>query len=650
MKAYLLLFSILVLNIFIIYNCSSFTNSSLKSNGIDWSLLKSFLEDQYIPGAGLLRAGTNSVPDNTTIYIANDNVLATRALAVLGSPLASRVLTILNNKYNGGWNNKIDVLLGKKIPSVFYRDYKEYIGKINGYIIKWEKLDYSSPIIDWYRYADLLVYYALNKLLEGSRAGAEKAFINLTRMWDGYGFYDRAVNYIYFKTGVKTYAVYKCALFIYLYKALEASGSDIVNNYEDIYEKCFDIIKKAQDPVYGGIHTDYTVRDGKIIIEGDMNTETTSIVILALYSRYPEMIGEECKQINNSITNHMKLIGIYFYPWYSITLHRHWDETVIDKPFIGYYDSYNESVIRWQLELIKEAGIDFIVLSWWGPGSFEDNTTKIIVRYLREYGIKFAILIEPYINYTDPRPYNKVFWEKTIKYIANNYIELHRDIYFRLNGKPLILAFNPIGEAYDPRNDFQNYCIRIVGNDVDHGGYRDWDLWPDYDINQTGILRIRKDGYVAIAPRFDDEHFRPCGLRPYDPFLNKQWYSKQWKFVLSHLKEIRIILIYSWNEYHERSMIEPYYDARTRVDPWFLYNLTKHYIASLKQIYEKTNVETNRSPLNDKTNEINMVHRSNRKYNASNNTLIMSVILIIMIILTSIVTLKRLICLRKTNI
>jgi len=87
-------------------------------------------------------------------------------------------------------------------------------------------------------------------------------------------------------------------------------------------------------------------------------------------------------------------IGVYFYPWYSVSEDRHWDNTVRDKPYIGYYDSY------------KEAGIDFIVLSWWGPNSFEDNTTRVIVKYLNGYSLKFAIMIEPYLG-QDPNIYNK---------------------------------------------------------------------------------------------------------------------------------------------------------------------------------------------------------------------------------------------------
>jgi len=252
--------------------------------GLNKDMLLKFYRSQYVSSIGLLRASVNAYPDNMTVYIANDNVLAARALAVLGDyELSSKILTKLNSEYGGGWNDKIDILLGRDIPDAFYKDYKEYIGEVNGYIILYEKMNKSVIIEDWYNYADLLVYRALDRLLWGSRPEAEQAFINLTKMWDSYGFRDKAFK--------GEYEVYKCALFIYLYRALEAAGSGVIHSYRHIYDKCLEIIVKAQDPALGGIHTHYRVVNGEIEISGDVNVETTSIVVLALLSNYPELLG-----------------------------------------------------------------------------------------------------------------------------------------------------------------------------------------------------------------------------------------------------------------------------------------------------------------------------------------------------------------------
>ncbi|MEM4756441.1 MAG: hypothetical protein QW254_00165 [Desulfurococcaceae archaeon] len=264
-------------------------------NVIDAQRALLFLRSQYIEEAGLLRASVRAYPDNITIYIANDNILASRALAVLGDrDLSSRILTKLDNEYGGGFNGRIEILFGVDIPDMFYTTKYEYIGEVNGYVILYEKPG-DQVIEDWYEYADLLVYRALDRLLWGSKPQAELLFLNLTRMWDGYGFRDKA----YKATGV--YNTYKCALFIYLYRALDSAGSDVVKDYVYIRNKCLEVVVLAQDPETGGIRTDYRVVNDRIIIEGDVNVETTSIVVLALYSDYPLLFSRNVRQANSTV-------------------------------------------------------------------------------------------------------------------------------------------------------------------------------------------------------------------------------------------------------------------------------------------------------------------------------------------------------------
>ncbi|WP_204247188.1 hypothetical protein [Thermococcus celer] len=184
----------------------------------------------------------------------------------------------------------MDILLGRDIPDTFYCSYNKPLGKVAGYRIIYEESNRSCVIKNWYDYADLLVYRALDELSSGSRTGAEESFLRLTGMWDGYGFRDAPAG----SSG--KYAVYKCALFIYLYRALQYAGSGVVDDYRHIYDECLGVIARAQDPVHGGVHTDYRVSNGHIVIEGDMNTETTSMVALALYSEYPGIIGERARK------------------------------------------------------------------------------------------------------------------------------------------------------------------------------------------------------------------------------------------------------------------------------------------------------------------------------------------------------------------
>ncbi len=328
-----------------------------------------------------------------------------------------------------------------------------------------------------------------------------------------------------------------------------------------------------------------------------------------MISLYPLHGNADKYCISNTIKQHRYsvTIAVYYYVWYGGGLGgRHWNDSgltiVVDKPLIGYYSSLEDSVIEWQLKLIRDAGIDVLFVSWWGPGSFEDKAARKVFSLLGKYGLKAAIIVEPYKPYSllkISKVYGRKFWDEVLDYLYKNYILPYNDVYFHLDGKPLILSFSPVGLIYRPNDD--RFTIRVVGSWVDYlnllsfiGVHVDWDLWPDYLAPWTSgdknvELRIRRDGYVAITPRFDDTRMCRagarvlCWMRTFDPDYTLKAYIKQWEWILKNKDRINIVAIYSWNEYHERSEIEPHIDATKPkwldYDP---YTITREYIERIK--------------------------------------------------------------------
>ncbi len=246
-----------------------------------------FLESQFVPEAGLLRAAKAAGPDSATIWVASDNLLASRALEALGSRLGRVVESTLDSRYGGGFDGLHEVLLGLDIPDDIRAPVYFVVGTVysrelgSAFRVMWEVR--AGPVMrDWSEYADLVVYRALDRLLEGDLRGAEVLFLTLASMWDGSGFRDKAFD--------GSYDTYKLALAIYLYRALEAGGSKVVYLHEDIVGGACVILTRLQRGD-GGVVTDYIVRDGYVVPIGDANVETTSMVALALYSDYPEKIG-----------------------------------------------------------------------------------------------------------------------------------------------------------------------------------------------------------------------------------------------------------------------------------------------------------------------------------------------------------------------
>ena len=101
-------------------------------------------------------------------------------------------------------------------------------------------------------------------------------------------------------------------------------------------------------------------------------------------------------------------VAIFYYPWYSTpTRDGRWEHWYVDRdgvtvlstayyPSRGLYSSSNARVVLAQMREIAAAGIDTIVVSWWGFGSLEDDRLPLVVQAARKFGLSVAIHVEPY--------------------------------------------------------------------------------------------------------------------------------------------------------------------------------------------------------------------------------------------------------------
>jgi len=94
-----------------------------------------------------------------------------------------------------------------------------------------------------------------------------------------------------------------------------------------------------------------------------------------------------------------------YYPWYSTDPWFHWDGAgrrppaeiaASGVPLLGAYDSRSTRVIEQHARWIAESGAGAINLSWWGRGTFEDQSTHAIMDVMRAFDIKVTFHLEPY--------------------------------------------------------------------------------------------------------------------------------------------------------------------------------------------------------------------------------------------------------------
>ena len=102
-------------------------------------------------------------------------------------------------------------------------------------------------------------------------------------------------------------------------------------------------------------------------------------------------------------------VAIFYYAWYGTPARdgawQHWDQNghippgdLYSRyyPARGAYSSSDPSVINAQMAEIAAAGVDEVIISWWGHGSTEDKRLPMVIAAARRHGLQPAIHLEPY--------------------------------------------------------------------------------------------------------------------------------------------------------------------------------------------------------------------------------------------------------------
>jgi len=297
-------------------------------------------------------------------------------------------------------------------------------------------------------------------------------------------------------------------------------------------------------------------------------------------------------------------VGVFYYVWYEEgNKTRHWNDeicdTVVDLPVLDYYSSQNESTIKRHLDWMKDIGLDFLIISWWGKiggsceYSYEDNSTRIVFETVESYAsswMKLAIMVEGFNDTLGPDAYN---FTAIYEYLRTTYIEPYSDIYMRLNNKPLVCWFN-----------FQNMTIPVANREaiygdsrveariVGHSNYVDWWFGIPCSVDSNTKPTIYMDNEICIEPRYDDQYLGRTENHTFDATYEQGIYDIEWNEVIKYAREgnVSLVTIYSWNEFHERSQIEPCYDkTSSHTEPDYLLKATKTYIHELKGLNQQNN-------------------------------------------------------------
>jgi len=314
-------------------------------------------------------------------------------------------------------------------------------------------------------------------------------------------------------------------------------------------------------------------------------TPTTDEPLTSPETEYPEVSGPEPSD----------RVAAFYYPWYgNIETDGswvHWDQannhppTDIGAdyyPLLDAYSAIDPDVVAQHFAWLREAGVGVIVSSWWGRGSNENIAVPLLLDMGERYGIKVAFHIENYGG----RSANRLVQD--IEYIYQNYGE--HPAFFRTTASSrwspddrpkgmffLWAAVAPDGESPSVEPGYWQQALDEIHALPDGGlviADQNSSAWIDqghFDGSYNyGVLSFNlESGYQwarslpadalyfpGVNPGFSAEriYYPPNTNTPRDEGVT---YENRWQMALNVGIEPEMVVITSFNEWHEGTQIEP---------------------------------------------------------------------------------------------
>ncbi len=315
-----------------------------------------------------------------------------------------------------------------------------------------------------------------------------------------------------------------------------------------------------------------------------------------------------------------KPLMVYYMPWFEAKPYgtnwgwhwtmNHFNPDIIDAsgerqiaswyhPVIGPYDSADPVVLEYHVLLMKLAGIDGVIVDWYGRDNFLDygsnnERTRAIFQFVRKAGLKFALCYEDRTilqQITDgflPVSNAVVHAQQTMLYVQTNYFG--DASYLTWSNRPVLLNFGPqyfkSSQQWDKIFSVLEATNRPAFFTEDNwlaggAGAFNWPpMWLSVSPGARGVLSMPAlEGYLAsfeqnaaawpafissAFPRFHDV-YQPAGVRDYWGYLGDRK-GDTLRLTLSRALTNRsaIVQIVTWNDFSEGTVVEPTVEYGTR--------------------------------------------------------------------------------------
>ncbi|WP_052078394.1 discoidin domain-containing protein [Spirochaeta lutea] len=256
-------------------------------------------------------------------------------------------------------------------------------------------------------------------------------------------------------------------------------------------------------------------------------------------------------------------------------------------PLTGPYDSSDPQLLRYQVSLMKLAGIDGVIFDWYGIEDALDyrsihESTLAMIKVLGEAGLKFAICYEDQsIGHmieagVIPKDGGLAAGERVMQYMQDTWFT--DPGYLTHEGRPVLLTFGPQyfvnPEHWDrmfSRAQPRPLFMTLDGHSasIADGSF----AWPPMWASEGGVLaiprlvtylneyyRLQRDSPFLVTTAFPGFHdiYREASTGPSYGFLD-DYDGRTFQLTLeAALKsQAQVIQIATWNDYGEGTMVEP---------------------------------------------------------------------------------------------
>jgi hypothetical protein len=266
-------------------------------------------------------------------------------------------------------------------------------------------------------------------------------------------------------------------------------------------------------------------------------------------------------------------VSTFFYPWYSIpgvdlrAGWRHWEQNNHTPasdiganfyPADGLYSSLDPKVLARQAGQMVASGVDTVVSSWWGQGSYEDWELPQLVAVMRAAGLRMAIHLEPYKG-------RKTTVAADLAYLRGLGIT---EVYvYQADTSGEAVDWAPVVAGQPDMRFFAesgNLGSMLSGSFADYARTAGFDGIYTYDAVRYGAAGMAAACGAAhqrrllcspsVSPGFDARRagFPNLGVVP---AANGERYDYTWRSALAAGADV--VSITSFNEWHEGTQIEP---------------------------------------------------------------------------------------------